>query len=196
MRLTLVFVALLALSTACGGATAQQKVQFPALDGKDGAAPTVLDGYLFQPNGPGPRPAIVFMHGCGGLFARTTNAIVSRETAWRQQLVDKGFVVLMVDGFTPRETGEMCSRTGFKEWLYLRRPGDAYAALLYLQAQSFVMRDRVGLMGWSNGGGAVLTPFGLSLVARYRKIERAAASAVRKELMALRTDIGHSKKGR
>ena len=23
----------------------------------------------------------------------------------------------------------MCSRTGFKEWLYLRRPGDAYAAL-------------------------------------------------------------------
>ena len=156
MRLTLVFVALLALSTACGGATAQQKVQFPALDGKDGAAPTVLDGYLFQPNGPGPRPAIVFMHGCSGLFSRTTNAIVSRETAWRQLLVDKGFAVLMVDGFTPRETGEMCSRTGFKEWLYLRRPGDAYAALLYLQAQSFVMRDRVGLMGWSNGGGAVL----------------------------------------
>jgi molybdate transport system regulatory protein len=44
------------------------------------------------------------------------------------------------------------------------------------------------------GGGAVLTPFGLSLVARYRKIERAAASAVRKELMALRTDIGRPRK--
>jgi molybdate transport system regulatory protein len=48
--------------------------------------------------------------------------------------------------------------------------------------------------GGRNGGGAVLTPFGLSLVARYRKIERAAASAVRKELMALRTDIGRSRK--
>src|ERR1700704_2408927 len=48
--------------------------------------------------------------------------------------------------------------------------------------------------GGRNGGGAVLTPFGLSLVARYRKIERAAASAVRKELMALRTDIGGAKK--
>jgi molybdate transport system regulatory protein len=44
------------------------------------------------------------------------------------------------------------------------------------------------------GGGASLTPFGLSLVARYRKIERAAASAVREELMALRSDIGRPKK--
>jgi len=48
--------------------------------------------------------------------------------------------------------------------------------------------------GGRNGGGAILTPFGMSLVARYRKIERAAASAVRKELMALRTDIGRPKK--
>jgi len=48
--------------------------------------------------------------------------------------------------------------------------------------------------GGKNGGGAVLTPFGISLVARYRKIERDAASAVRKELLALRTDIGRPKK--
>jgi molybdate transport system regulatory protein len=48
--------------------------------------------------------------------------------------------------------------------------------------------------GGKNGGGAVLTPFGLSLVARYRKIERAAANAVRKELIALRTDIGRPRK--
>ena len=48
--------------------------------------------------------------------------------------------------------------------------------------------------GGKNGGGAALTPFGLSLVARYRKIERDAASAVRKELQALRSDIGRSKK--
>jgi molybdate transport system regulatory protein len=48
--------------------------------------------------------------------------------------------------------------------------------------------------GGKNGGGAVLTPFGVSLVARYRKIERDAASAVRKELVALRSDIGKPKK--
>jgi molybdate transport system regulatory protein len=48
--------------------------------------------------------------------------------------------------------------------------------------------------GGRNGGGAALTPFGMSLVARYRKIERDAASAVRKELAALRSDIGRPKK--
>src|SRR5260370_21823352 len=48
--------------------------------------------------------------------------------------------------------------------------------------------------GGKNGGGAVLTPFGLSLVARYRKIQRHAASPVRKELLALPTDIGRPNK--
>jgi molybdate transport system regulatory protein len=48
--------------------------------------------------------------------------------------------------------------------------------------------------GGKNGGGAALTPFGVSLVARYRKIERSAASAVRKDLLALLTDIGGAKK--
>ena len=48
--------------------------------------------------------------------------------------------------------------------------------------------------GGKNGGGAVLTPFGMSLVARYRKIERDAASAVRKELAALQTDIARTRK--
>ncbi|WP_213773147.1 winged helix-turn-helix domain-containing protein [Bradyrhizobium sp. dw_78] len=48
--------------------------------------------------------------------------------------------------------------------------------------------------GGKNGGGAMLTPFGLSLVARYRKIERDAAHAVKKELEALQSDIGRPKK--
>ena len=48
--------------------------------------------------------------------------------------------------------------------------------------------------GGKNGGGAVLTPLGLSLVKRYRKIERDAASAARKELKALRSEIGRAKK--
>jgi molybdate transport system regulatory protein len=48
--------------------------------------------------------------------------------------------------------------------------------------------------GGKNGGGASLTPFGLSLVTRYRKIERSAESAARKELLALRADIGVRRK--
>ena len=48
--------------------------------------------------------------------------------------------------------------------------------------------------GGKNGGGSVLTPFGVSLVKRYRKVERDAASAVRKELQALRSEIGRPKR--
>ena len=48
--------------------------------------------------------------------------------------------------------------------------------------------------GGKNGGGATLTPFGATLVARYRKIERDAMSAARKELQALRAQIGRPRK--
>src|SRR6266849_1251662 len=47
--------------------------------------------------------------------------------------------------------------------------------------------------GGKNGGGAVLTPFGMSLVAPYRNNQRDAARAVRQALLALRTDIGRPK---
>jgi molybdate transport system regulatory protein len=48
--------------------------------------------------------------------------------------------------------------------------------------------------GGKHGGGATLTPFGLSLVERYRRIERVAADAVRKDLAALRSDITRARK--
>ena len=48
--------------------------------------------------------------------------------------------------------------------------------------------------GGKNGGGATLTRFGTTLVARYRKIERDATSAARKQLAALRAEIGRPKK--
>ncbi|OYU90070.1 MAG: LysR family transcriptional regulator [Bradyrhizobiaceae bacterium PARB1] len=50
--------------------------------------------------------------------------------------------------------------------------------------------------GGKNGGGAMLTPFGASLVSRYREIEQAAAAAARKQLMALKSDIARKRKGR
>jgi len=48
--------------------------------------------------------------------------------------------------------------------------------------------------GGKNGGGAILTPFGVSLVERYRRIERSAESAARKELRALRAEMGARRK--
>lgn len=138
-------------------ASAQERVQFPSLDDNGaGAAATVLDGYVFRPAGGERHPAIVFLHGCGGLFSRVTGLIDTRERAWASDLNGRGYVVLMVDSFGPRHHGEMCSQSGFDRGLYLKRPRDAYAALLYLQAQAYVRPDRIGVIGWSEGGGAVL----------------------------------------
>ena len=44
--------------------------------------------------------------------------------------------------------------------------------------------------GGKGGGGTKLTPFGLTLVARYQKIQRSVERAVRKDLRALCADFG------
>lgn len=44
--------------------------------------------------------------------------------------------------------------------------------------------------GGRKGGGATLTPLGLSLISRYRAMERAAAAAVDPHLKALVKEIG------
>ena len=146
---------LLLLTCLAIPAAAQEAVHFPSLDGNDGAPPTRLDGYLFRPTKtlPAPAPAVVFLH---GLISGLSHQIMSREVDWAKHLNAQGFVVLMVDSLTPRGSGEMCSQSGFKLWLYRKRPADAYGALAFLQAQPYVAKDKVGMIGWSNGGGAVL----------------------------------------
>lgn len=130
-------------------------MQFASLDATVTRPATLLDGYLFRPAGEGPHPALVFLHGCGGLLSRD-GVIRARETDWGARFTALGYVVLMVDSLTPRKHGEMCSQSGFKLPIYLDRPKDLYAALRYLQSQPYVRPDRIGVMGWSQGGGTIL----------------------------------------
>jgi dienelactone hydrolase len=141
-----------------GVAAAQELVHFPSLeDNGPGRSPTTLDGHLVRPTGEGRHPAVIFLHGCGGLFDRTNGFIEPGERDWAGELSRRGYVVLMVDSFGPRNQGETCSaRARNPELYYRKRPRDAYGALLFLQAQPFVQPDRVGVIGWSQGGGAVL----------------------------------------
>ena len=147
---------LFAVFVWCSGAAAQEIVHFPSLeDNGPGQPSTMLDGYLFRPAGEGRHPAIVGLHGCSGMFAPrgTITAVLS---GWAIELSRQGYVVLLVDSLGPRRHGEMCSIQGLDLDLYRKRPRDAYGALWYLQAQPFVRGDRVGLMGWSQGGAATL----------------------------------------
>jgi dienelactone hydrolase len=164
------FPALAALATLliwCRGAAAQEVVHFPSIEDNDaGQASTVLDGYLYRASGDGPHPAIVGLHGCSGMFSRTNGSITPLYRQWAAEFNRDGYTVLLVDSFGPRNHGEMCSIQGFDLDLYRKRPKDAYGALEFLQAQPFVRGDRIGLVGWSQGGGATLLAIGAQSLGR------------------------------
>lgn len=102
-----------------------------------------LIGYLSRPSGDGPHPAIVVMHGCGGIRPSTKND-------WPKRLVSWGYVVLVVDSFTTRNIKNTCRS-------YLAdRVFDAYGAMDFLSKYTFVDKQRIALMGFSAGGTSAL----------------------------------------
>src|ERR1700694_517744 len=144
---SLIAFALSAVATVAG---AQETVNFASLDGK-----TNLTAHLSRPEGDAPRPALVLMHGCSGLL-NARGQILPIYRAWMRALVVQGYAVLTVDSTSSRGFGQTCLPSPDRITMWRNRPKDAYAALQYLQAQPFVQADRIGLMGWSQGGGAVL----------------------------------------
>ncbi len=85
-------------------------------------------------------------------------------------------------------TGSISAAGRAMEMSY-KRAWDLVDEMNRICGQSAVERQT----GGKNGGGAILTPFGESLVSRYRAIEQAAASAARQQLLALKKDIGKKK---
>jgi len=149
-------VFLIILTSSPHVAFAQEIVTFATLDDQaQGSGATVLRAVLFKPDGAGPFPAVVAMHGCSGLFNRS-GKLMSREHAWAETLTARGYVVLFPDSFTPRQIGSACADNGPGARPWVERTDDAYGALQYLQSLSFVIANRVALIGWSHGGGSVI----------------------------------------
>jgi dienelactone hydrolase len=100
---------------------------------------TTIDGYLSKPDGAGPFPAVVYLHGCNGLSGTTRARIAALLTGW-------GYVSLAVDSFTSRGIKEAC-HGGMPP-----RQADALGALLYLSSLPFVDAKRIAVVGSSQGG--------------------------------------------
>ncbi len=133
---------------------AAESVSFPSAL-RQAATAVHLSGYLYRPDGPGPFPAVVMLHGCGGLMTRG-GEIGARTRFWAEHLREHGYVALLVDSFTARGIDEVC--TGRHSLSTVReRADDARGALQFLRQRADVQGDRVGLLGWSNGAGAVLS---------------------------------------
>ncbi len=118
-----------------------------------------LKGFLYRPQGNGPFPAIVALHGCDGLAGQSLAGqpapLALRYRDWGERLAGGGFVVLFPDSFGARGIGAQCEGQRTRG-LERERVGDADAARHWLQQQSYVAADRVSLIGWANGGVAAL----------------------------------------
>lgn len=99
----------------------------------------ILEAYLSKPEGAGPFPAIVSLHGCSGL-PRTLRVTEARH------LNALGYVSLVVDSFTTRGIMEACVSP------MPDRHADALGALIYLSRLPFIDPKRIGLIGRSQGG--------------------------------------------
>ena len=113
--------------------------------------PDMISGAVFKPDGVGPFPALVSLHGCGG----------NARQGWNRYLASLGYVVLAVDSFGKRGILSACrgavrSSVGSGKMTPLERVLDAYGGLKYLATLPYVDKNRVGVIGWSHGGGVAL----------------------------------------
>jgi dienelactone hydrolase len=104
--------------------------------------PLTVPAYESRPQGPGPFPAVVLLHGCHGISRSTHD--------WARWLRDRGYVALVVDSWAPRGIDEAC--TPGPDIPNTERFDDAVGALRWLHTRPYVDRRRVGVIGWSNGG--------------------------------------------
>ncbi|WP_448202488.1 dienelactone hydrolase family protein [Azospirillum sp. sgz302134] len=123
-----------------------QRVTFASASDMGSGERLELVGHLSRPDGPGPFPAVVLLHGCGGLRPNTA--------VWRRFFTERGYAILAIDSFGPRGVAEICRNAGAVTWSM--RAADAFGALDHLVKQPFIQADSVLVMGFSHGAGIAL----------------------------------------
>ncbi len=107
------------------------------------ADPANIVGHLFLPQGNGKIPALVLMHGSGGIY----DAMLDY---WPKLLNAQGVAVFSLDRFGPRgvkSTAEDQSQVPFAADV-----ADAFSALRLLASHPRIDAKRIAIMGFSRGG--------------------------------------------
>jgi dienelactone hydrolase len=145
---------MLVVSVACSGGqgavpTAPTASSTPLTPGRHDVTLTgagvSLGGALFRPETSESRPAIIVLH---GWQPAGTNGVATVEARARR-LADEGYVALALAlrGWPPSGGADDCA---------LRQPDDVVSAASWLRAQPGVLADRIGLLGFSQGGQVAL----------------------------------------
>jgi dienelactone hydrolase len=115
----------------------------------------VLHAQLYKPEGDGPFPVVIALHGCGGLGAHS-EPVQPRYRDWAEQLLKAGNAVLLPDSYGSREVGPQCRVKENRVLARRERVVDIMAARQWLVEQPWAARNRISLLGWANGASALL----------------------------------------
>jgi dienelactone hydrolase len=116
-----------------------------------------LHAQLYRPDGEGPFPTVIALHGCGGLSGHA-EPVLSRYRDWAEQLINTGHAVLLPDSYGSRELGPQCRVKERERHVLARRErvADVMASRQWLLQQPWAAHDRISLIGWGNGASGLL----------------------------------------
>src|SRR5690242_13473551 len=154
----------IALVLLFAGSASAQTVRFPSVAVGSSAAGPEISGSMYKPSGAGPFPGIVLAHTCAGIGPHTD--------VWGRLLASWGYVVVAPDSFGPRGEKSVCGRG--RAVSGQARVADVAGALEFLNAQPFVKRNTIGLIGHSHGGWTTMR----SVQASFGLAERGLKAAV------------------
>src|SRR5947209_6894725 len=100
------------VSTAATSLPAPVQIEMPGTNGR-------LHAQLYKPEGDGPFPVVIALHGCDGLGGKS-EPVHARYRDWAERLLKAGRAVLLPDSYGSRELGPQC-RVNVRERRVLAR---------------------------------------------------------------------------
>jgi dienelactone hydrolase len=158
------FLAVLVLASGAAAAEPQSIAFVVDIETPLAASPP-LQGYLREPGGGGPSPAVVLLHACNGDGRRL-------DERWGKRIASWGYVTLTVDSFGPRGLQNTCTSGA-----PVNLAGDAYRALDFLVREPSVDPARVAALGFSQGGWLSLSSVEHGILERLARHKFSAAIA-------------------
>lgn len=112
-----------------------------------GKEPVNILGHLFLPAGADKVPAVILIHGSGGVYPALLEY-------WAKQFNGAGMAAFVIDMFGPRGVGSTADDQS--QVPFSADVADSFAALRLLATHPRIDRQRIAVMGFSRGGTAVL----------------------------------------
>ena len=106
---------------------------------------------VLRPEGSGPFPVVVLMHGCGG--------VQPLHARYAEAACEAGVAAVIVDSLAPRGITRRAAHLTVCSGMRLRgaeRALDLCAALHWLEARPWADTGRLAVAGWSHGGWAIM----------------------------------------